>query len=125
METNLEERGDELNLNVCPTNSFSSSEVGMSKYLRSSREKFPCPQCSYESVKMHNLRRHIRSKHMNDRPFNCDLCSKRFRDNSELRAHLRVHTGEKPFECHICHKRFSRNYQVTRHTKFAHLPGSM
>ena len=30
------------------------------------------------------------------KPYKCDICSKGFRQNSNLQNHIRIHTGDKP-----------------------------
>ena len=32
----------------------------------------------------------------------CSECEKKFKSNSELMHHLRIHSSEKPYECDIC-----------------------
>ena len=32
-----------------------------------------------------------------------------------LKQHIKLHSGVKPYECNICHKRFTRNYTLRLH----------
>ena len=33
------------------------------------------------------------------RPYQCDLCPKRFPSSGAMKKHRRIHTGERPYEC--------------------------
>ena len=44
--------------------------------------------------------------HTNEKPYECDVCEKRFRQSGDLQSHMRIHTNEKPYECDVCEKRF-------------------
>jgi len=33
------------------------------------------------------------------RPYQCDLCVKRFPSSGAMKKHRRIHTGERPYEC--------------------------
>ena len=52
-----------------------------------------------------------------DRPFNCDVCGKRFKNRYTLRKHARIHTGEKPYKCKICLKSFAHKYYLKYHRR--------
>ena len=36
--------------------------------------------------------------HTNEKPYECDVCEKRFRESGSLKDHMRIHTNEKPYE---------------------------
>ena len=40
--------------------------------------------------------------HTNEKPYECDVCEKRFRESGTLKSHMRIHTNEKPYECDVC-----------------------
>ena len=49
--------------------------------------------------------------------FICEICKKKFLDNSKLRRHSLVHSGEKPYECPICNKKFSLDFNLRTHMR--------
>ncbi|XP_065142705.1 zinc finger protein 64 isoform X1 [Paramisgurnus dabryanus] len=48
-----------------------------------------------------DMERHILT-HTGERPFECELCHKRFSRRDKLNLHSRLHTGEKPHKCKHC-----------------------
>ena len=50
-----------------------------------------------------------------ERPYKCDVCSRKFIRATHLRRHMRIHTGEKPFACHICGRRYARGDYLRAH----------
>ena len=47
--------------------------------------------------------------HTNEKPYECDVCEKRFTSICNLKKHMRIHTNEKPYECDVCEKRFTQS----------------
>ena len=42
--------------------------------------------------------------HTNEKPYECDVCEKRFIESGALKRHVRIHTNEKPYECDVCER---------------------
>lgn len=47
--------------------------------------------------------------------FKCEVCSKCFTRNGQLKEHRRVHTGEKPYKCGVCKKCYTRKSHLVNH----------
>lgn len=60
-----------------------------------------CPSCEYIAPSPSRLIRHIR-KHIGEKPFACDCCSKRYTTKKSLRSHSKLHVDQYLFTCAIC-----------------------
>uniref|UniRef100_A0A182PCY8 Uncharacterized protein n=1 Tax=Anopheles epiroticus TaxID=199890 RepID=A0A182PCY8_9DIPT len=50
-----------------------------------------------------------------EKPFICDICSKRFTTNGNLKAHVLLHTNHRPFGCELCGATFSKKHNFNLH----------
>ncbi|XP_045705514.1 zinc finger and SCAN domain-containing protein 5B-like [Phyllostomus hastatus] len=58
-----------------------------------------------------------RRSHTGERPFECQVSTKRFTQPLDLGVYQQVHTGEKPYSCQICGKCFARESTLRGHRK--------
>ncbi|XP_064627784.1 zinc finger protein 660-like [Lineus longissimus] len=53
----------------------------------------------------------------------CSFCNKIFSSSTDLRRHMMIHTGEKPFKCDRCGDRFRQNGHLQIHIAQIHKEG--
>lgn len=61
------------------------------------------------------LMQRIEGHYSNKWKFQCEYCPRRFKNQTQLKLHTRLHTGEKPFGCASCDERFIRRDYLKRH----------
>lgn len=47
--------------------------------------------------------------------YQCSFCLYSTSNKFDMKKHMPVHTGERPFECNVCGKRFSRKDTLKSH----------
>ena len=52
-----------------------------------------------------------------NRKVTCAFCLRRFWSAEDLRRHMRTHTGERPFQCDVCNRRFTLKHSMLRHRR--------
>lgn len=87
------------------------------------KKSYRCTICGREVASRYNLKRHVMI-HTGQKPHECELCHKRFREYSDVRKHKRVHDRE-DFSCKICFRSVSMPnnprkcfYCVTNQSRF-------
>lgn len=78
---------------------------------------FVCPHFTCKKKFKHesNLRIHMRVH--SDDAFVCKTCGKKFARRSNMKQHERVHSGECPFKCHLCLQSFKQKHSLKDHIK--------
>ncbi|KAH9813757.1 zinc finger protein 37 [Melampsora americana] len=77
-----------------------------------------CPGNGKSFNQRQKVMRHLQS-HTGDRPFECEVCEKRFGEMATLVQHRRTHTNEKPYTCTYegCNKSFALQSALTIHKR--------
>ena len=80
-----------------------------------------CNICGKE-VKDH-LARHIQQAHVSpqDRKHKCEHCGKGFGDRQALNDHINIHTDARPYICDQCGVSYKNNPNLRQHIRRAHL----
>lgn len=61
---------------------------------------------------------------LGERPFKCHICEKAFKQSSDLKKHINLHTGANQFKCEECNMEFRRADALRKH-KLGHKMGNM
>ncbi|XP_065572838.1 zinc finger protein 782-like isoform X2 [Artemia franciscana] len=95
---------------------FAENNVAKQEVFHTKEKPFECDICKKRFATGVILSCH-QITHTGDRPFECDICERSFRRKAHLSFHQRTHTGEKPFECDICKKCFTLSHGLSSHKR--------
>lgn len=57
---------------------------------------------------------------MEEKPFSCDMCGKRFKSKFGFRCHVNSHNGLYKFCCDLCGKQYQQRYNLNEHLRTNH-----
>ena len=83
------------------------------------KETINCPHENCASVfkDKSTLNKHVKSIHLQQKPFSCVKCGKAFKRRDHLKHHFAVHTGERKYACDVCDMSFSFQSTLQKHKR--------
>lgn len=107
---------------MCPTKTFTCKMNVRQHVDRRHNPKTMQKVCPICKITPRKYETHMRTKHLEERPYKCDMCAASFKINTDRVIHMRTHTGERPFLCIICGASYKcqaarRKHEITSHEK--------
>ncbi|XP_075924701.1 uncharacterized protein LOC116944317 isoform X1 [Petromyzon marinus] len=87
---------------VCEKGFHRPSELNKHMATHKGKKVHQCRHCEFRTSDPFVLSRHILSVHTKELPFKCRRCKKGFKQQSELKKHMKSHTGKKVYQCEYC-----------------------
>ena len=84
--------------------------------LHVGEKPFKCNFCDEKFRQESHVKRHERV-HTDEKPFTCTICDEKFTDKTLANEHQMSHSGEKPFGCNLCDKKFALKSKLKRHER--------
>ncbi|XP_034855551.1 zinc finger X-chromosomal protein-like isoform X2 [Mirounga leonina] len=88
--------------NMCEKGFHRPSELKKHVAAHKGKKMHQCRHCDFKIADPFVLSRHILSVHTKDLPFRCKRCRKGFRQQHELKKHMKTHSGRKVYQCEYC-----------------------
>lgn len=120
---NAPEKSQKVKCDHCEK--FYSSKSNLVVHINTIHKKIFPYKCEFEgcSKSYPNLKRkniHMRT-HLNLRPFECEICKKKFNEKIILKNHMLSHSETREFKCELCNKSYKTKYHLQEHVNVKHL----
>ncbi|CAB3261118.1 unnamed protein product [Arctia plantaginis] len=79
--------------------------------------RYKCNVCEKSFDRRYTLSRHMKRDHLEERDYQCELCSYKCFTKNELRVHMVKHNGERIYECSVCKKAYARKKTLKEHMR--------
>ncbi|XP_058568816.1 zinc finger protein 711 isoform X5 [Neofelis nebulosa] len=87
---------------VCEKGFHRPSELKKHSDIHKGRKIHQCRHCDFKTSDPFILSGHILSVHTKDQSLKCKRCKRGFRQQNELKKHMKTHTGRKIYQCEYC-----------------------
>ncbi|XP_077164565.1 zinc finger protein 711 isoform X4 [Paroedura picta] len=87
---------------VCEKGFHRPSELKKHSDTHKGKKIHQCRHCDFKTSDPFVLSGHILSVHTKDLPFKCKRCKRGFRQQIELKKHMKTHSGRKVYQCQYC-----------------------
>ncbi|XP_041930114.1 zinc finger protein 711 isoform X2 [Alosa sapidissima] len=87
---------------VCEKGFHRPSELKKHSETHKGNRVHQCRHCDFKTSDPFALSRHILSVHTKELPFKCKRCKRGFRQQGELKKHMKTHSGRKVYQCQYC-----------------------
>ncbi|KAI9581141.1 hypothetical protein GQX74_011681 [Glossina fuscipes] len=77
---------------------------------------YQCQICKRRFPQLSTLHNHERT-HIDPKPYKCDSCEKAFSQQATLANHKKIHSDEKPYACAYCSMTFRQQSTLNNHMK--------
>jgi len=87
---------------VCEKGFHRPSDLKKHSETHKGKKIHQCRHCDFKTSDPFILSGHILSVHTKDLPFKCKRCKRGFRQQTELKKHMKTHSGRKVYQCQYC-----------------------
>ncbi|XP_074133992.1 zinc finger protein 711 isoform X3 [Sminthopsis crassicaudata] len=87
---------------VCEKGFHRPSELKKHGESHKSKKVHQCRHCDFKTCDPFVLSGHILSVHTREPPLKCKKCKRGFRQQAELKKHMKTHSGRKIYQCQYC-----------------------
>ncbi|KAK8767497.1 hypothetical protein V5799_005722 [Amblyomma americanum] len=102
-----------------------TDSMAAASIVKMSCPRYKCPKCKEIFVEWDALKSHMALEHKEQLfsvayVFQCHLCDKTFKQNSNLKTHLKSHDRVVSFVCDVCGEGFALKHHLKRHKDRKH-----